>query len=173
MIVADELGADWSRVQIAPPPLATVTTKDIQEAQRLQLGSPLAVPAIDTGDVTAAMKGAKRVVQASYFVPFLHHATMEPTTCTAHLTADRFEFWVPTQNLTGVDDVRAKVSGLPLDKVVVNATLLGGGFGRKFEQDFVMQAALIAKAVRARCSLSGRGRRTCSTASTARPCRPA
>ena len=139
---------DDLKPHFSTPPQANIASKDIQEAQRLQLGSPLAIPAVDTGDVAAAMKGAKRVMQADYFVPFLHHATMEPMTCTAHLTADRFEFWVPTQNLTGVADVAVKVSGLPLDKVVVNATLLGGGFGRKFEQDFVMQAALIAKAVR-------------------------
>lgn len=140
---AEDLEPRFSR-----PPQASVTSEDIFAAQRLQLGSPLSTPAIDTGDVSGAMKGAQKVVRADYAVPFLHHATMEPMTCTAHLTADRFEFWVPTQNLTGVAEVGAKVSGLPLDKVVVNATLVGGGFGRKFEQDFVEQTALIAKAVR-------------------------
>jgi isoquinoline 1-oxidoreductase beta subunit len=125
-----------------------VGSADIMQAQRLQLDSPLAAAAIETGDVSTLLATGAALVRADYSVPFLHHATMEPMACTAHLTEDRFEFWVPTQNPTGVQQVGAKVSGLAPERIVVNSTLLGGGFGRKFEQDFVEQTALIAKAVK-------------------------
>jgi len=125
-----------------------ISSADIMKSQRIQLDSPVFSTGVETGDCSSIRAPGARLHSADYTVPFLHHATMEPMTCTAHLGDDRFEFWVPTQNLTGVQQVGAKVSGLAPEKIVVNATLLGGGYGRKFEQDFVEQAALIAKAVR-------------------------
>ena len=65
---------------------------------------------------------------------------------TASITPERCELWVPTQNQTGSQALALKVSGLPADKVVVNTTYLGGGFGRRFEMDFVEEALLVAKA---------------------------
>jgi isoquinoline 1-oxidoreductase subunit beta len=125
-----------------------VTSDEIMRIQRATLDAPSAAVGISSGDVSRLLAPGAAVVHADYSVPFLHHATMEPLACTAHLTQDKFEFWVPTQNPTGVQQVGAKVSGLSPDRIIVNSTLLGGGFGRKFEQDFVEQTALIAKAVK-------------------------
>ena len=127
---------------------ARISTSDIMKSQQIQLDSPVASVGIESGDVSSIHNVNANLYRADYSVPFIHHATMEPMCCTAHLTDDKFEFWVPTQNHTGVQQVAVKVSGLAADKIVVNATLVGGGFGRKFEQDFVEQAALIAKAVK-------------------------
>jgi isoquinoline 1-oxidoreductase beta subunit len=72
---------------------------------------------------------------------------MEPMNCTASVTADRCDVWVPTQNQTGVRMTAAGITGLKPEQVFVHTTYLGGGFGRRFEQDFVEEAVSIAKAV--------------------------
>ena len=100
------------------------------------------------GDVDEAFARAARIIQAEYTVPFLAHATMEPQTCTAHVMADRVEVWAPSQDAMTALVTAALAAGVPNDKVVVHATLLGGGFGRRGAiQEFVRQAVLIAKEV--------------------------
>ena len=98
------------------------------------------------GDATAALAGAAKRIEARYFLPYLAHATMEPMNATASVTSERCELWIPTQNQTGAQALAARISGLAADKIAVNTTLLGGGFGRRFETDFVEEALLIAKA---------------------------
>ena len=71
---------------------------------------------------------------------------MEPMNCTASVTAERCDVWVPTQNQGGVQAVAAKITGLKPEQVFVQTTYLGGGFGRRFEQDFVEEAVSISKA---------------------------
>ena len=85
--------------------------------------------------------------EAIYELPFLAHATMEPPNCTVHVTPTSCEVWVGIQVLTRAQAVAAKVAGLPLDKVTVHNHLIGGGFGRRLEADFVEKAVLIAKQV--------------------------
>jgi isoquinoline 1-oxidoreductase beta subunit len=85
--------------------------------------------------------------EAIYELPFLAHATMEPMNCTAHVTPTSCEVWVGIQVLSRAQAVAAKVTGLPLDKVTVHNHLIGGGFGRRLETDFVEKAVLIAKQV--------------------------
>ena len=94
----------------------------------------------------AAAPGA-RTLQAEYALPFLAHATMEPMNCTAYVQKDRVDIWGPTQAQTMNQLVAGKITGLPPHAVHVHTTLLGGGFGRRFEQDFVAQAVEISKAV--------------------------
>ncbi len=97
-------------------------------------------------DAVQAIAGAAKKVEAVYSTPFLAHATMEPMNCTARVTADRAEIWVPTQNGEGSHAALAEEAGLPLDKCEVYKMDLGGGFGRRGStQDFVRQAAAIAK----------------------------
>src|SRR4029434_2620417 len=79
------------------------------------------------GDVGKAMTGAATKVEATYQVPFLAHATMEPMNCTVHVRQDGCEIWVGTQALARAQTAAAKVLGLPPDKVVVHNHLLGGG----------------------------------------------
>jgi len=70
---------------------------------------------------------------------------MEPMNCTVHIRPDGAEAWVPTQAPQWAQDIIVGISGLPRDKVIVNTTLMGGGFGRRYMGDFVMEAAQIAK----------------------------
>jgi isoquinoline 1-oxidoreductase beta subunit len=85
--------------------------------------------------------------EAVYELPFLAHATMEPMNCTVHVTPTSCEVWVGIQVLSRAQAVAAKVSGLALDKVTVHNHLIGGGFGRRLETDFVEKATLIATKV--------------------------
>src|SRR3974390_2444644 len=70
---------------------------------------------------------------------------MEPMNCTVHIQKDRAEAWVPTQAPQWAQEIIAQVSGLPKESVVVNTTLMGGGFGRRYQVDFVMETAQVAK----------------------------
>jgi isoquinoline 1-oxidoreductase beta subunit len=71
---------------------------------------------------------------------------MEPMNCTVHIRPDGAEAWIPTQAPQWAQEIIAKVSGLPPEKVIVHTTLMGGGFGRRYQADFVMEAAQVAKA---------------------------
>jgi isoquinoline 1-oxidoreductase subunit beta len=99
------------------------------------------------GDVARAMASAPTKVEAVYQLPFLAHATMEPVNCTVHVRPDGCDVWVGTQVATRAQAVAAQVTGLPPDKIRVHNHLLGGGFGRRLEVDFVAQAVAIAKQV--------------------------
>ena len=105
------------------------------------------VEARKDGDAAATLAGAAKRVEAVYEVPFLHHATMEPMTCTAHVRSDGCDVWVPTQNQTRAQEVAAELTGLPKEQVRVHTTFLGGGFGRRLESDFVSEAVRVSKAV--------------------------
>src|SRR5271170_3053731 len=95
----------------------------------------------------AKITGSGETIEAAYELPFLAHATMEPLNCTVHLTADTCEIWVGSQILARAQAIAAKVTGLPLDKVVVHNHLIGGGFGRRLEIDGVTRAVQIAMQV--------------------------
>ena len=99
------------------------------------------------GDVDKAMASAVTKVEATYQVPFLAHATMEPMNCTVHVRQDGCEVWVGNQAMARVQAAAAKTAGLPLDKVVVHNHLIGGGFGRRLEADGVVRAVEIARQV--------------------------
>jgi isoquinoline 1-oxidoreductase beta subunit len=97
------------------------------------------------GDADSAVASAAKKVEATYEFPFAAHATMEPMNCTVHIRPDFAEAWVPTQAPQWAQDTIAGVSKLPKDKIKVNTTLMGGGFGRRYMADFVMEAAQISK----------------------------
>jgi isoquinoline 1-oxidoreductase subunit beta len=99
----------------------------------------------DKGSVDKAETSAARVIEAEYHAPYLAHATMEPMNCTAQVKDGSVEVWVPTQVPGMARAVAAKVAGVAEDKVTVHVTLLGGGFGRRLEVDFVAQAVRVAK----------------------------
>lgn len=104
------------------------------------------VNAHNEGDAAKAIKAAVKRIEAVYEVPYLAHACMEPMNCTAQVKKDSCELWVPTQNQTAAQFVASQITGLPLEKVKVNTTFLGGGFGRRGEQDFVAEAVQLAMA---------------------------
>jgi isoquinoline 1-oxidoreductase beta subunit len=98
------------------------------------------------GDAAKAIAEAAKKVEAVYATPFLAHATMEMMNCTARISADKAEVWVPTQNAEASLAALSEASGLPLDKCEVYRHDLGGGFGRRGgTQDYVRQAVAIAK----------------------------
>ena len=98
------------------------------------------------GDVNAAMSGASKKLEATYFYPFLNHATLEPQTATAKWTTDSCEAWVPTQDGEASLAAVIAASGLPAEKCNVYKVNLGGGFGRRGAfQDYTTQAVDIAK----------------------------
>ncbi|HYZ17316.1 MAG TPA: molybdopterin cofactor-binding domain-containing protein [Candidatus Acidoferrum sp.] len=88
-----------------------------------------------------------RVVEALYRGPFLAHATMEPMNATAHVHDGICEVWAPMQNLTRAQAAAAKITGFPLERCHMYPTLLGGGFGRRLQSDFVEEAVAVSKAI--------------------------
>jgi isoquinoline 1-oxidoreductase subunit beta len=99
-----------------------------------------------TGDVAKAL-GEGTKLEATYHVPFLAHAAMEPANCTVHVRSDSCEIWVGNQVLSRAQGIAAQVTGLPLEKVIVHNHLIGGGFGRRLEVDYIGKAVRIAQKV--------------------------
>ncbi len=99
------------------------------------------------GDVEAALKGADKVIVGEYYLPHLAHASMETPVAVADVKDGKAEVWAPVQSPGGTREDVAKTLGIPMEKVTVNVTLLGGGFGRKSKCDFALEAALISKAI--------------------------
>lgn len=98
------------------------------------------------GDVAAALAGAAKVVEASYFYPYIHHATLEPMNAMAWTTADGgMEILAPTQTPQSGLDLVAQTLNIPKDKIKVRFTRIGGGFGRRLANDYVVEAAAIAQ----------------------------
>ncbi len=97
------------------------------------------------GDANAAIKNSNRKREASYDLPLLAHATMEPQNCTVEFRADGCHVYAPTQVQQMTQAAAAKASGLPEAQVFVHTTFLGGGFGRRLEVDFIPAAVEAAK----------------------------
>ena len=127
-------------------PNATLSTADVVQGLAAAVQTP-GVVARKEGDAVAAIASAPAKMEAVYQVPFLAHAAMEPLNCTVHVRPNRCEVWTGSQVLTRAQATAAKVTGLPLDKVVVHNHYLGGGFGRRLEHDYVTQAVRIAQHV--------------------------
>jgi isoquinoline 1-oxidoreductase beta subunit len=150
-VVADHMGAakkglEALRIEWDDGPHAKLSTGDVASELEKATLNPGAV-AQATGDAGKAMAGAATKVEATYHLPFLAHATMEPMNCTVHVRNDGCEIWIGTQAIARVQEAAAKVAGLPVDKVVVHNHLLGGGFGRRLEADGAARAVEIAKHV--------------------------
>ncbi|HWZ78293.1 MAG TPA: xanthine dehydrogenase family protein molybdopterin-binding subunit [Candidatus Sulfotelmatobacter sp.] len=92
-------------------------------------------------------KVSGRHISTEYSLPFMAHAPMEPGNCTAHFEGTRCELWAPTQVPQDCRDSVATAIGLDPDQVKVNVTLMGGGFGRRLEHDYAVEAALVSKAI--------------------------
>jgi isoquinoline 1-oxidoreductase beta subunit len=99
------------------------------------------------GDVDTALGSAVKKVEAVYEVPFLAHATMEPMNCTADVRADGCDIYAPTQFQTFSQMTGARITALKPEQVQIHTTFLGGGFGRRAEQDFIAEAVELSKAM--------------------------
>jgi len=136
----DALVIDWDE-----GPNARLSSKEIWDDLRAASEKDGAV-AKSVGDIAKGLATGDKL-EASYELPFLAHATMEPVNATVHVTPDSCEIWTGTQVMTRVQSEAAKAAGLPVEKVIVNNHLLGGGFGRKLEADMAVKAVRIAKEV--------------------------
>ncbi|TFW21362.1 xanthine dehydrogenase family protein molybdopterin-binding subunit, partial [Duganella callida] len=101
--------------------------------------------ALNEGNFAQLVAQGARTQQAVYYAPFLAHATMEPMNCTAHVHAGGVEIWTGTQAPGRVQAHVAQALGIDAAKVRINNHLIGGGFGRRLESDYVVQAVLVAK----------------------------
>ena len=135
------LKVTWDEGAMASLTSAAISTQ--YEAMSKQPGQV----ARNEGNAEQALGAGGKVVEAVYQVPFLEHACMEPMNATAHVMPNSVSLWVPTQNPGGHQALAAKIAGVPVERVEVVTTLLGGGFGRRGEPDFVTDAVETSKAV--------------------------
>ena len=139
-------GRERLRLSWKDGPNATYDSARYREALQRTAAQPGRV-ARSQGDVRTALARAARRLEAEYYVPHLAHAAMEPLSALAVVEGGKCEIWAPTQNPQSARDTVAKALGMPVENVTVNVTLLGGGFGRKSKSDFIVEAAVLARAV--------------------------
>src|ERR1700674_2295744 len=150
-VVADHMGAAKKglaalKIEWDDGPHAKLNTDEIVgELAKATLNA--GAVAQNIGDIDKAMASSVTKVEATYQVPFLAHATMEPMNCTVHVRKDGCEVWVGNQVIARAQAAAAKTTGLSLGKIVVHNHLIGGGFGRRLEIDGVIRAVEIAKHV--------------------------
>jgi isoquinoline 1-oxidoreductase subunit beta len=125
---------------------ASLTSAALMADYRAALDSPTPSVFRDEGDVAALLAGGA-VQEAVYELPFLAHVCMEPMNCAAQFVDGRLTVWAPTQALSMARDEAAKAARMDPERVDVHQTLAGGGFGRRAEMDYVVQATLAAMAV--------------------------
>ncbi|WP_035721513.1 xanthine dehydrogenase family protein molybdopterin-binding subunit [Bradyrhizobium sp. ARR65] len=142
---AAKKGLDALKIEWDEGPNARISTDDIWRDLRRASEKDGAV-AKSVGDIGKGLASGDQL-EASYELPFLAHATMEPINATVHFKGDSCEVWTGTQIMTRCQSEAAKAAGLPVEKVSVYNHLLGGGFGRKLEPDMVVAAVRIAKQV--------------------------
>jgi len=139
---ADKVKAQWAQRTDG-----AIDTRRIELELKEKLNSEKGFTFFEKGDAAKAETSAARMVEAQYKAPYLAHATLEPMNCTAQFKAGALEIWAPTQVPGLARTAAAKVANVSEDKVKVNVTLLGGGFGRRLEVDVVAQATQIAMAL--------------------------
>jgi isoquinoline 1-oxidoreductase beta subunit len=136
----DALKIEWDYGPAVALDTATITQRFAEVVDDGSIGR-------DDGNANQAIDNASKTIDAVYEVPYLAHACREPMNCTAHVREDGCDIWVPTQAQTRTHSTGMQLTGLPAEKVRVHTTFLGGGFGRRSEQDFVTDAIETSKAV--------------------------
>jgi isoquinoline 1-oxidoreductase beta subunit len=139
-------GRDALKVKWDKGVLPDMNNDYIEKSMSEDLNKPM-VSVVNTGDAKKAIGEAAKKIEATYFVPFVAHTTMEPMNCTAYVRDDGCDVWAPTQAQTGAQMLASKASGLPGEKVHVQTTFMGCGLGRRAKPDFVVEAVTISKAV--------------------------
>lgn len=124
-----------------------VNTAAIYQAHAENLQSKEGLSFRKTGDPDAILKQAANKIDVVYETPYQSHYCMEPLNCVAHYQGDKIEIWGPIQAPDWVQDFISKDMGIAKEKVIVNMTFLGGGFGRKAFMDYPHEAALISKEI--------------------------
>jgi isoquinoline 1-oxidoreductase subunit beta len=117
-----------------------------QEARELTAG-PAGFTLRSDGDVEAALASVERTVEAEYSYPFLAHAPLEPQNCTAHYRNGKLELWAPTQTPQNGVNLVAETLGMDPEDITLHLFRVGGGFGRRLANDYVVEAAWIAREI--------------------------
>jgi len=139
-------GRDALEVTWDEGPMAKVSTPDIYRNWAELAKGPTAAERLKVGDVPAALAAGAKRVEAVYEVPFLAHACMEPMNATAHFKGDSVEVWASTQAQSWNQYWVSQLTGLPPKAITINTTYLGGGFGRRLESDYVLDAVETSRA---------------------------
>ncbi|MBR0926089.1 xanthine dehydrogenase family protein molybdopterin-binding subunit [Bradyrhizobium diazoefficiens] len=129
---------EGDNAKVSSESIAKWLTEGLDDSQPAYVGNK-------NGDAKAAIASAAKKVEAVYSYPYQNHATMEPMNATALYTADKCEVWCGTQNGEAAFAAVLEASGLPAEKCDVHKVMLGGGFGRRGQTDYVRQAVVIAK----------------------------
>jgi len=133
-------------VQWTDSPAAFQSTATWEKLAGEAKGKPPAMAVHSSGDVSAAMARAAKRVSADYAYPFIPHVPLEPINCTAQVIGDKVEIWAPTQNPEPGRAAVAKTLGVPPENVTIHMMRVGGGFGRRLQNDYMVEAAWIARA---------------------------
>ncbi len=136
---ADAVSVEWRQRTQGP-----LETRQIEAALESAVRNESGFVFHKHGDIDGAERGADRTVEAWYRAPYLAHATMEPMNCTGQVSGGKVVVWAPTQVPGMARAIAAQVAGVSLDDVTLHVTLLGGGFGRRLEVDYVAQAVRVA-----------------------------
>ncbi len=137
-------GRDALKIEWAKGPHSDYDSKAFTEEMRKTAAKPGKVLRKE-GDLDAAVKSAARTFAREYSQAHMAHTPMEPPVAVADVKADSAEIWAPVQSPYGAREDIAKALGMPMEKVRVNVTLLGGGFGRKSKCDYAIEAALLSQ----------------------------
>jgi len=127
--------------------MTQVNSPDMYRAWAEAAKSSTVAQRLKLGDVDAAFAAATKRVDSVYEVPFLAHTCMEPMNATAHFKGDSVEVWAPTQSPSWNRHWVSQLTGLPPDAITIHITYLGGGFGRRLESDYVVEAVETSRAV--------------------------
>ena len=126
----------------------SLSTDGYSKAAAEKLKGAAETDILRTGNADAALSSAAKSVTATYDYPFLAHATLEPQNCTALYTADgRLEYWAPSQSPASGRRAVAEALGIPPEAITIHMTRIGGGFGRRLMNDYMVQVGQIAKAL--------------------------
>lgn len=143
---AAKRGRDALEISWDEGPLAKVSSPDLYKRWAELAKAPSAAERLRVGDVAAALAAGAKRVEAVYEVPFLAHVCMEPMNATAHFKGDSCEIWAPTQAQSWNQHAVSQLTGLPPEKITIHTTYLGGGFGRRLESDYVVEAVEVSRA---------------------------
>jgi isoquinoline 1-oxidoreductase subunit beta len=135
-----KLQVKWDEGETATHSTAGFVAKDAELA-----GKPAGTSVKKEGDVDQALKGAAKVLEARYEVPFINHSALEPMNTTVAIKNGKVEIWSPTQMPGGGKTAVSKLLGIPEQNITLHMTRCGGGFGRRLSNDFMVEAAAIAK----------------------------
>lgn len=124
-----------------------ISTADIYKRQKEALASTEGILFKKQGDPDSILSGDGKILDVLYETPYQSHSAMEPLNCVAHYQKDKLEIWGPIQAPEWVQEFVAKELSMPKEKVTVNMTFLGGGFGRKAFMDYPHEAAVISKEI--------------------------